>query len=239
MLEIFRKIKKGFQLYFPSHRTIGKAGVNAHIEFPVFISSPQNVIMEEDTRIRRGCDFQNSENDTIIIKRYTEISINCVIITSNHHCTVGIPQILLGISGINDKRANLVLEEDVWIGANVTILMVHNIGRGATVGAASLVTKDVPPYAIVVGSPAKIVAVKFTIDQILEHEKVLYPESKRFTREELEELFNTYYKDVPVYGIQSQFSEEQVERLRLCMKKRKFSMPDYIERLKPLCADVE
>ena len=68
MLEIFRKIKKGFQLYFPSHRTIGKAGVNAHIEFPVFISSPQNVIMEEDTRIRRGCDFQNSENEDFFKK---------------------------------------------------------------------------------------------------------------------------------------------------------------------------
>ena len=46
---------------------------------------------------------------------------------------------------------------DVWIGANVTILKGVTINDGVVIGAGSVVTKDIPPYAIVVGNPAKIV----------------------------------------------------------------------------------
>lgn len=233
MFNLFRKIKRGIQVFFPSRRSIGKAGANSYIEFPVFITSPKQFEMEADTRVRKGCKFINAESERIMIKRYTVISVNCVFITNNHRSTVGIPQILLGVSHINDKCVDLTIAEDVWIGANATILMVRSIGRGAVVGACSLVTKDVPPYAVVVGSPAKIVAVKFTINQILEHEKVLYPESERMSRQELEELFDTYYKGKSVYGTQSQFSTEQIVRLKASMKERKFTMSDYLERIRP------
>lgn len=50
---------------------------------------------------------------------------------------------------------------DVWIGCNSTILRGVTIGDGAVIGANSLVNKDVPPYAIVVGSPAKIIKYRF------------------------------------------------------------------------------
>jgi acetyltransferase-like isoleucine patch superfamily enzyme len=49
-----------------------------------------------------------------------------------------------------------VIEDDVWIGANAVLLGVK-IGRGAIIGAGSIVVKDVPPYAIVGGNPAKII----------------------------------------------------------------------------------
>lgn len=51
---------------------------------------------------------------------------------------------------------------DVWIGCNSTILRGVTIGDGAVIGANSLVNKDVPPYSIVVGSPAKIVKYRFS-----------------------------------------------------------------------------
>jgi len=47
--------------------------------------------------------------------------------------------------------------DDVWIGANVTILKGVNIDNGVVIGAGSVVTKDIPEYAIVVGNPAKVV----------------------------------------------------------------------------------
>jgi len=51
----------------------------------------------------------------------------------------------------------IVIEDDVWIGANVTILKGVKISKGAVVGAGSVVIKDVPEYAVVVGNPAKVV----------------------------------------------------------------------------------
>lgn len=50
---------------------------------------------------------------------------------------------------------------DVWIGANVTILRGVHIGDGAVIGANTLVNKDIPPYAIVVGCPARVIKYRF------------------------------------------------------------------------------
>ncbi len=54
-----------------------------------------------------------------------------------------------------DRR--IVIEDDVWIGGRVILLPGISVGRGAVVGAGSVVTKDVPPFSIVAGNPAKIV----------------------------------------------------------------------------------
>lgn len=55
----------------------------------------------------------------------------------------------------------LEIGNDVWIGCNVTILRGIKIGNGAIIGANSLVNKDVPPYAIVAGCPARIINYRF------------------------------------------------------------------------------
>ncbi len=58
----------------------------------------------------------------------------------------------------NLPKTKLVIEDDVWIGARVTILgNCRIIGKGAVVGACSVVTKDIPEYAIVAGNPAKVI----------------------------------------------------------------------------------
>ncbi len=54
-------------------------------------------------------------------------------------------------------KGKIIIEDEVWIGANVTILSGITIGKGAIVAAGSVVTKDVPPYSIVGGNPAKII----------------------------------------------------------------------------------
>ena len=73
------------------------------------------------------------------------------------------------------------IEDDVWIGTNTTLLEGVTVGRGAVVAAGALVTKDVPPYAIVGGVPAKVLKYRFTPEQIQEHERQLYAEDKRLT----------------------------------------------------------
>ena len=63
-------------------------------------------------------------------------------------------------------KGDIQIENDVWIGAKATIMSGVKICNGAVVGAGSVVTKDVPPYAIVAGNPAKVVKYRFSEDQI-------------------------------------------------------------------------
>lgn len=74
------------------------------------------------------------------------------------------------LGGLRQQRAGMAQHEavkqtlighDVWIGMDVLILEGITIGTGAVIGAQSLITKDVPPYAIVVGSPAKVQRYRF------------------------------------------------------------------------------
>lgn len=73
----------------------------------------------------------------------------------------------------------VVIGNDVWIGAKATIMPGITIGDGAVVGSNAVVTRDVPPYAIVVGVPAKIIKYRFdeeTIKDLLELKWWDYPE---------------------------------------------------------------
>lgn len=73
--------------------------------------------------------------------------------------------------GLNQK---IVIDDDVWIGYGSVVFTGVHIHRGAIIAAGSIVTKDVPPYAIVAGNPAQIKGYRFTEEQIKEHESVLY-----------------------------------------------------------------
>lgn len=67
----------------------------------------------------------------------------------------------------------IVVKKDVWIGARSIVLKGVTIGEGAIVAAGSLVLKDVPPYAIVGGVPAKVLKMRFSPEQIEQHRKLL------------------------------------------------------------------
>jgi maltose O-acetyltransferase len=74
---------------------------------------------------------------------------------------------------VPDNDRDVVIEDDVWVGARVVILKGVTIGRGSVIGAGSVVTKSIPPYSVAVGIPAKVVRSRFTPDQIVEHEALL------------------------------------------------------------------
>lgn len=224
---IIKKIKKFKRSVLPSRSDIGSAGKNTIIGRPCYIGCPKTLHMEENTALRPGAIIQNTAKEHIYIKKYSAIGIHCTIVTDNHKSTVGIPQVILGPSHINDFSKDLHIDEDVWVGTNVTILPGGDLGRGCIVGACSTVTKPVPPYALVAGSPAKIVGVKFTIDQIIEHEKALYPEKERFDRKYLEELFAKYYEGKKVFGVQTELTEEDLKNLEKAKKLRGFIEPDF------------
>ena len=81
-------------------------------------------------------------------------------------CLEGVPEA--------GTKGDIVLEDDVWVGYHATILSGVRIGQGAVVAAGALVNKDVPPYAVVGGVPAKVLKYRFSPDMIEELLKVDY-----------------------------------------------------------------
>ena len=90
------------------------------------------------------------------VGRDTLIGPHCKIITSNH----GVPAIE-DVIGLQPEISEPVkIGRDVWLGAGVTVLPGVTIGDGCIAGAGAVITKDLPPYVIVVGVPAKIIRVR-------------------------------------------------------------------------------
>ncbi len=64
-------------------------------------------------------------------------------------------------------KGDLIIGHDVWIGHNATLMAGINVGHGAIIAANATVVKDVPPYAIVGGNPAKVIRMRFS-DEVIE-----------------------------------------------------------------------
>ncbi len=112
------------------------------------------------------------------------------IVTGDHIInSIGTPMFLYKKKG-PEEDLPIIIEDDVWVGANVTILKGVTIGRGSVIAAGCVVNKSTPPYSITGGIPCKTIRFRFTIDEIIEHEKALYTESERYSREELENIFD-------------------------------------------------
>lgn len=87
----------------------------------------------------------------IVIGARTLVGPNCSFFSGSHPLD---PAVRNGLQGPEGGKA-IEVGDDCWLGGNVTILPGVKIGRGATVGAGSVVTKDVDPFTVVVGNPAR------------------------------------------------------------------------------------
>lgn len=203
-ITLFKILPRGiYHIYFnycyctnpKNYRVVGK---NVHLIPPLFLY-PDRIELESYTRLQTGVHIIASEKQKVVIKKYTVISAETLIIPGTHTPTVGIPQ-YLSYSRINDVNGTLVIPEDVWVGARCIILHKAKIGRGCVVGAGSVVTKTYPPYSVIAGSPAKIIAVRFSLEQIIKHEESLYSIEERLDKSYLQSLFDNEYKNLRVIG---------------------------------------
>ena len=88
------------------------------------------------------------------IGKYVMMGSHCTIYTQNHAFSrTDIPMCFQGAQ--NEKK--VIIDDDVWIGGNVTILPGVHVHKGSIIGASAVVTKDVPEYSIVAGNPAIII----------------------------------------------------------------------------------
>lgn len=89
------------------------------------------------------------------------------------------------------SKGNIIIDDDVWIGFGATIMSGVHIGQGAVIAAGSVVTKDIPPYAVVGGVPAKVIKYRFPSDIIDELLKIDYNKmTEDMIKEHINELYN-------------------------------------------------
>ncbi len=109
-----------------------------------------------------------NRNGGLEIGRYCSFARGVTIVLGGEHNTRFVSTYPFGVFlDLPDRYAHertkgdVVIGHDVWVGRSATILSGVSIGSGAVIGAHSLVTKDVPPYAIVSGNPASVVRSRF------------------------------------------------------------------------------
>lgn len=160
------------------------------------VGGAKNIFLYEGVSIGGG--HISATNAKFVMKKNSVSSTGLMVRTGNHMQEVGKwfryidDAYKLSHSAPGEYDKDVTVEEDVWLGVNVTLLSGVTVGRGSIVAAGAVVSKDVPPYSIVGGVPAKFIKFKWNINQILEHEAKLYPEEEWYTREQLEEIFNKY-----------------------------------------------
>lgn len=153
----------------------------------------RNAKISKNAYIRSGSRFYSSE-----LGDYSYLGRNCYMTRTRvgkycsvaDNCSCGMPEHRLDtvstsqlfLKGKNcvgtqfgvlphPKYKTTVIENDVWIGMNVNIRAGVTIGTGAVIGMGSIVTKNVPPYAIVAGNPARIIRYRFdeeTVSRLLD-----------------------------------------------------------------------
>lgn len=129
-------------------RLIGKKVDDTFRLFPPFYTDfGKNIFIGKDVFINSGCHFQDQGG--ITIGDGSLIGHNVVLATINHD--------LLPSQKRKNHYAPITIGSNVWIGSNAVILPGVTIGEWAVVAAGAVVTKDVPPYTVVGGTPAKII----------------------------------------------------------------------------------
>lgn len=190
-----RGIYEMYRCYLGIHRrNFGYVGKDALLIPPLRINGAFNIYMHEHTKIVDATI--SATNAKFIMKRHSAAAEGLSVHTGNHMQVTGV--FYRNITEDDKRKADkkfdrdIIVEEDVWIGCNVTLLCGAHLGRGSIIAAGTVVNKEVPPYCVFGGVPGKFLKFKWTIDQILEHEAKLYEQHERFTKAQLKEYFEKY-----------------------------------------------
>lgn len=136
-------------IYFRA--TLKGVGRGSTIDYKTYVRYPSRVTVGENTTINRNCCLLASFHDKdveITIGNHVAVAPQVYFLAAGHDYTkLNLP----------DTAASIHVGDYVWIGARSTILQGVTIGEGSIVAAGSVVTKDVPPYAVVAGVPAKVI----------------------------------------------------------------------------------
>lgn len=134
----------------------------------------ENITIGDCVSVGPGADFTCTKAE-IFIGNHVMFGPNVTMITGGHRTDV-IGKYMDAIG--NDEKSpendrNIILKGDNWIGANAVILKGVTIGQGSVIAAGAVVTKNVIPYSIVGGVPAKTIKMRFDENSLEKHIKLL------------------------------------------------------------------
>jgi acetyltransferase-like isoleucine patch superfamily enzyme len=131
------------------------------------------ISLASEVHIQHGVNIQALNDTQIVIDKgvllgpyvsiagpgHIRIGKSCMIaaksgIYANNHI---FSDLTIDIASQGVTREGIVIEDDCWLGHGVTVLDGVTIGRGSVIGAGSVVTRDIPPYSVAVGVPAKVI----------------------------------------------------------------------------------
>ena len=147
---------------------------------------------------------------------FCSIAPNVTFILNSDHYTNNLSSFPFKVMCLGDpnpeaiSHGNIVVEDDVWFGYGATVMSGVHVGQGAIVAAGAVVSKDVPPYAIVGGVPARVIKYRFsedvidyllsldysalTKDLVYKHLDILYTSANEMKLEEIKERFEWFPK---------------------------------------------
>jgi acetyltransferase-like isoleucine patch superfamily enzyme len=130
---------------------LSKLGAAPLIDYRVYFRYPQKISIGNNVSINRGCEFfpsMRAAGGTITIGNNVAFGPHVKVFAASHdYSRLDLP----------DTAGPVVINDHVWIGGNATIMPGVVLGEGAVIGAGAVVTKDIPPYSLAVGNPARVI----------------------------------------------------------------------------------
>ncbi|KAI9043597.1 sugar O-acetyltransferase [Aspergillus affinis] len=141
-------------------KLVGKVGDGSFIEPPFRPDYGCNMIIGSNCFINWGLTVLDTS--LVVLGDRVQIGTNVGIFGAGHDTSV------LSRLKFVEFGHPVFIEDDCWIGGNVVILPGVRIGKGSTIGAGSIVTKDIPPYSVAIGAPCRV---RKTIPSVEEEEQ--------------------------------------------------------------------
>ncbi|MEG1606977.1 MAG: sugar O-acetyltransferase [Mucinivorans sp.] len=134
---------------------LAERGQSVNINAPFHCDYGQNIYVGENCEINFGCVILDCNKVTIGDNVMIGPAVQIYTVTHPTHAAERMPS--PGSNFCKAMTAPVTIEDEVWIGGGAIILPGVTIGRRSTIGAGSVVTKDIPPDSLAVGNPAKVV----------------------------------------------------------------------------------
>ena len=148
---------------FWARRIATKVGTNVNIERNAVFGPLLEI--GNDSGVGINCEMYGP----VIIGENVMMGPEVVVYTSGHkHDRIDIPMGKQGDDGVKP----VMIGNDVWIGRRAIIMPGVKIGDGCIIGAAAVITKDIPDYSVAVGSPAKVVKSRLNINENIEQKVI-------------------------------------------------------------------